>query len=189
MRLFVALALPEDLRQRLHGLQRGLAAAKWVRPESLHLTLRFIGEVDNGQAEDVDAVLSRVGGEPFDLAVGGLGQFGDSRKIRALWAGCEVSEPLVRLQAKIERALQVAGLPPEGRKFKPHITLARFKSAPGSGLEGYLEANGGFYHPPFPVTGFTLFSSYLSQEGALYRPEAEYPFNHAAALSPALHGE
>ena len=99
------------------------------------------------------------------------------------------SEPLIRLQAKIERALQVAGLPPEGRKFKPHITLARFKSAPGNGLEGYLEANGGFYHPPFPVIGFTLFSSYLSQEGALYRPEADYPFNHAAALSPALHGE
>ena len=175
MRLFVALSLPDDLRARLRGLAAGLPGASWVAPESLHLTLRFIGEVDRQDAEDIDAALAGIRCQRFPLTPAGLGQFGDGRRLRAVWIGVERSETLERLQAKVEQAVQRAGQPPEKRKFKPHVTLARFKSHPGGRLEDYFAAHALFRAAPFEVTGFTLYSSYLSHEGAIYTPEAVYP--------------
>ena len=179
MRLFVALPLPEDLRLRLQGLQQGLSAARWVKPENLHLTLRFIGEVDGGQAHDIDGALLRVRAEPFTLALRGVGHFGEGRKLRALWAGIAPEPRLGHLQGKIERAVQEAGLAPEGRKFKPHVTLARFNGdangAAGAPLKAYMAANLGFAAAPFAVDRFLLVSSFRAREGAIYRPEAEYP--------------
>ncbi len=189
MRLFVALLLPEDLRERLHGLQKGLSAARWVKPDNLHMTLRFIGEVDNGDAEDLDAALSKIDFDSFELSLDGMGHFGEGRKVRALWVGTAANEALMRLQAKIERAIQTAGFPPEGRKFKPHVTLARFKSSPGPRLADYLEAHGAFRSRTIPVKGFDLMSSFRSQDGSIYRSEAHYPFHPADAPLPALLGE
>jgi 2'-5' RNA ligase len=175
MRLFVALSLPETLRSRLCGLCSGLPGARWVAPENLHLTLRFIGEVDGREAEDIDAALSALRFPRFPLTLSGVGEFGDGRRLRSVWVGVESNELLERLQAKVEQAVQRAGQPPEKRRFKPHVTLARFKSHPGGKLQDYFTERALFRCPPFEVTGFTLYSSYLAHEGAIYAPEAVYP--------------
>lgn len=175
MRLFVALSLPDDLRGRICDLNSGLPGARWVASESLHLTLRFIGEVDRHDADDIDAALSGLRCRRFSLSLAGLGDFGDERRLRSVWVGVEPSSDLEHLQAKVEQALQRAGQPPEKRKFKPHVTLARFKSHPGGRLADYITEHALFRCPPFEVTDFKLYSSYLSGEGALYTPEAVYP--------------
>jgi RNA 2',3'-cyclic 3'-phosphodiesterase len=174
MRLFVALSLPADLRGRLCELNSGLPGARWVAPESLHLTLRFIGEVDRHDAEDIDAALAGLRCRRFFLTLAGLGEFGDERRLRSVWVGVEPNPELDHLQSKVEQALQRAGQPPEKRKFKPHVTLARFKSHPGARLADYITDHALVRCPPFEVTDFTLYSSYLSGEGALYTPEAVY---------------
>jgi 2'-5' RNA ligase len=174
MRLFVALSLPDDLRDSLSGLSCGLPGARWVAPENLHLTLRFIGEVAGHEAEDIDAALSGIRLPRFPLTLAGVGDFGDDRRLRSVWVGVEANATLERLQAKIEQAVQRAGQPPEKRKFKPHVTLARFKSHPGERLKDYFAQRSMFRAPPFEVTAFTLYSSYLSHEGAIYSPEAVY---------------
>ena len=175
MRLFVAITLPEDLRSSLGDLCSGLPGARWVAPENLHLTLRFIGEVEGHEAEDIDAALSGIRCERFFLTLAGVGDFGDGKRLRSVWVGVEPNGTLERLQAKVEQAIQRAGQPPEKRKFKPHVTLARFKSNPGGKLQSYFAERSLFRAPPFEVSEFTLYSSYLSHEGAIYSPEAVYP--------------
>jgi len=174
MRLFIALALPDILRERLCGLCSGLPGARWVAPANLHLTLRFIGEVDGHDAEDIDAALSGIHFPRFPLTLSGVGEFGDGKRLRSVWVGVEANEMLERLQAKVEQAVRRAGQPPEKRKFKPHVTLARFKSHPGARLESYFAERSLFRAAPFEVGGFTLYSSYLAHEGAIYSPEAVY---------------
>ena len=182
MRLFIALSLPEEVRERLSLLAGGLPGARWVAPESLHLTLRFVGEVDAPQAHDLDDVLSTIDLPEFELTLRGLGTFDEGRRLRSLWAGVEPNETLLRLQAKVESAAQRAGLPAERRKFKPHVTLARFKdNPPGNKLQEYLAAHGLFRCGPFPVEEFVLYSSFLAHTGALYSPEAVYPLERVAA--------
>lgn len=177
MRLFVALTLPDDLRSRLAGLCSGLPGARWVAPENLHLTLRFIGEVDGHEAEDIDAALSGIRFPRFSVTLSGVGDFGDDKRLRSVWVGVEANETLDRLKAKVDQAVQRAGQPPEKRKFKPHVTLARFKSHPGGKLQNYFAERSLFRAPPFEVGDFTLYSSYLSHEGAIYSAEAVYPLD------------
>ena len=180
MRLFVALTLPEDVRQRLSGLTNGLPGARWVKPENLHLTLRFLGEVDNLAAADVDDALAKIHCPGFDLALNGVGHFGEGRKLRALWVGVEANPDLMRLQEKIEQALIRVGLPPEPRKFKPHVTLARFKSNPGARLQTYLADHNLLRAGPIAMESFDLYSSFTSADGAIYRVEASYPLGPAS---------
>lgn len=175
MRLFVALSLPDEVREQLALLEDRLPGARWVPPENFHITLRFIGEVDGGQAEDIDAELTSLYGEGFELSLAGLGHFGEGSKTRALYARVEPTEPLLRLQQKVEQALQRTGCAPEGRKYKPHVTLARFRNGGGLELERYLVRHSLFRSAPFLVTDFVLYQSFLSGEGAIYREEAHYP--------------
>jgi len=175
MRLFIGLSLPDPVRDQLARLQNGLSGARWVAPESLHLTLRFIGEVDGGAAADIDTGLMSIRCESFPLQLAGVGQFGEGRKLRAVWAGVEAQPVLSRLQAKVEQAVQRAGLEPERRKFKPHVTLGRFKgngSAPDLGP--YFASHALFRSDPIVVSEFVLFSSHLAASGAVYREEAAY---------------
>lgn len=181
MRLFVAIPLPETQRLQLGALANGLPGAKWVRPENFHLTLRFLGELDGQQGSDIDMALEAIRSPAFDLTLEGVSHFGEGRKLRSLWAGVSANGDLVRLHDKIEQAVIRAGLPPEGRKFKPHVTLARFKSNPGGKLHDYIADHSLFRAPPFRVEAFTLYSSFLSAGGAIYRPEAEYPLEQLAA--------
>ena len=142
--------------------------------------MRFLGELDGGEAADVDAALGQIRMPGFSLELEGISHFGEGRKLRALWAGVRPNPALMRLQAKIEQAVIRAGLPPEKRKFKPHVTLARFKSNPGGAkLQAYLAQNALFRAEPFDVDHFTLYSSFLSSSGAIYRPEASYPLEPA----------
>jgi 2'-5' RNA ligase len=182
MRLFVAVSLPEEVCATLAVLANGLPGARWVDSGNLHLTLRFLGDLDAGDAADVDAALSRIRAPAFDMSIAGLGHFGEGRKLRALWVGVAANPALVRLHERIEQALVRAGLPPEGRKFKPHITLARFKSNPGARLLSYLAEHNLVRAGPFPVDDFKLYSSFLSAQGAIHLVEASYPLEPRGAV-------
>jgi 2'-5' RNA ligase len=184
MRLFIAITLPEDQRARLAALANGLPGARWINQDNLHLTLRFLGELDGGEAADIDVALAQIRTPGFTLGLEGISHFGEGRKLRALWAGVRPNPLLMRLQAKIEQAVIRAGLPPEKRKFKPHVTLARFKSNPGGAkLHAYLAQHALFRAEPFDVDRFTLYSSFLSSSGAIYRPEAHYPLEPAEGVA------
>jgi 2'-5' RNA ligase len=174
MRLFVAIPLPEDLCTRLSGFAGGLDNTRWVEPDNMHLTLRFLGELDGREMADVDAALAGIDAPAFDMELKGLGTFGSAKKVQALWVGVEGPEPLYRLQTKVEQAVQRAGCDPERRKFKPHVTLARFKGPPGRKLQDFLQQYGLFKSGPIYVDRFRLYSSLLTQKGPIYRTEAEY---------------
>ena len=175
VRLFTAIALPFDLRQRLAFLGGGIPGARWVAPENMHLTLRFIGEVDEGQMEDINAALLGVEAPRFDLTLAGIGHWETKGRATALWAGVEKSPELLHLHDRVEAALVRAGLPPEPRKFAPHVTLARLKNPPASRVGDFLREYGPFRAPPFAVEEFVLYSSILTAAGPIYREEAFYP--------------
>lgn len=178
IRLFVGLALPEATRFRLSGLAGGVPGARWVAPENLHVTLKFIGEVDNGLAEDIDIALASVECEPFELELSGVGFFGQASKARILWGGLVPNDALNRLYGRIETALEAIGIARETRNFAPHVTLARLKKAPAGRLETFVAEHDGFTDGPVEISAFTLFSSYLASTGAVYTPEAVYPLEN-----------
>ena len=173
IRLFVALELPEAVRDRLGMLQGGVPGARWAHDDQLHLTLRFIGEVDDNVGHDIDDALSGIRAPGFELELSGVGEFG-GKNPRALWAGVETSEALLHLQRKIETALQRIGLEAEPRKFTPHITLARLKATPQGRVMDYLVDHALYASAPFTVGAFVLYSSHLSPNGSLYRAEHSY---------------
>ncbi len=179
MRLFAAILLPEDVRFRLARLASGLPGARWVPEENYHLTLRFIGEVDNAAAETLADALSTVGGEGFDIEIASLGSFGGARP-RAVWAGVAEAASLAMLRRRVETALSRAGLPPEGRKYTPHVTLARTAGARPAAIAAWLGSHGAFRIPPFAVEGFSLMSSRLGGAAPVYREEVRYPFGGEA---------
>jgi len=175
IRLFVAIDLPGELRQRLAMLCHGPGGANWVAPENLHLTLRFIGEVQEPEIEEIVGRLRAIHSPPFVLTLAGAGHFESRRRVRALWIGIERSPALIALQGRVEAALQRAGLAPEGRRFSPHVTLARLKSGAPAEAHRWLAANGMFRAMPFTVAGFVLYSSRLGRGGASYLPVEEFP--------------
>ena len=174
LRLFVALALPAALKAQLAVLSGGIPGAKWVPPENYHLMLRFIGEVESWRAQEVDDALATIRARPFELSLRGLGTFEKGGRIHALWVGAEKTEGLAFLQSKVETALQRIGLEPERRRFAPHVTLARTERAPQEKLIGFVQAHNLFRAPPITVDSFTLYSSRLGKEQAVYVPEVEY---------------
>jgi RNA 2',3'-cyclic 3'-phosphodiesterase len=173
MRLFVALALPDAIAASLLRLQVGVPGARWEPRERLHLTLRFIGEADGALSADIDDVLSALDVSGFEMALHGVGAFGD-RIPQSLWAGVRDPAPLRHLQRKIESALQRLGLEADGRKFSPHVTLARLKRTPRGAVADFLSDHALYASEPFAVTRFVLFSSTLSPSGSKYAVEQEY---------------
>lgn len=174
IRLFVALALPAELKAQLAMLSGGIPGAKWVPPENYHLTLRFIGEVESWRAQEVDHGLAAIRARPFELSLRGVGTFEKGGRISALWVGVEKTESLAFLQSKVETALQRVGLEPERRRFAPHVTLARTDRAAPEKLVTWVQAHNLFRAPPVLVESFTLYSSRLGKEQAVYVPEVEY---------------
>lgn len=169
LRLFVALALPSELKLAVSTLCGGLPKARWVDPGNYHITLRFIGEVDEGMASDIDAALSRLKAPRFVVTLAGIGSFSG----RELWVGVERNAALTHLRDKIERVLVKVGLEPEGRRYTPHVTLARLKSGEGR-LQSFLDAHALYRAAPFPVTQFSLVASYLTKAGSIYEDQANY---------------
>jgi 2'-5' RNA ligase len=174
IRLFVALEIPEAIRTRLALLEGGVPGARWAGEEQMHLTLRFIGEVDENVAHDIDDALAGIRAPAFTLELAGVGEFG-GKNPRALWAGVRANDALLHLQKKIETALQRIGLPAEERKFSAHVTLARMRSAPREKVVQFLTHHALFASGPFPVDRFVLFSSQLGSGGSVYHSERTYP--------------
>ena len=175
-RLFVAIRPPEPVRDLLLDTMDDSADFRWQGDGQLHLTLRFIGEVERPLADDLADALTRIRAARFAIRVSGVGRF-EQRNSGALWAGVEPKEPLAALAAKVERACQSAGLEPERRAFHPHITLARWKGRRTREVQAYLERTGGLFSDPFAVDEFILFESRLSRHGAHYEPVATYPLS------------
>jgi 2'-5' RNA ligase len=177
LRLFVGIGFPPELKLRLSLLCSGVPGAKWVDPGNFHLTLRFIGEVGEDIAADIGDALSRLRARRITIQIAGTGVFGGD-KPHSLWAGVERSAELVGLRDKVEQALIRAGLPPEPRKFAPHVTLARLRNPPLDKLREFLTANAQFRAEPLPVEGFSLIASFQTKAGSVYEDQAEYPLSH-----------
>jgi 2'-5' RNA ligase len=173
-RLFVAIRPPEEIRDLLIDAMDDSPDFRWQDEEQLHLTLRFIGEVERPVAKDLAAVLGHVRAQPFQLHIAGVGRF-EQRSSGALWAGAEPKAPIAALAAKVERACQQVGLEPERRAFHPHITLARWKGHRTRELADFLERRRCLSSDPFEVTEFILFESRLSKHGAHYEEVERYP--------------
>jgi RNA 2',3'-cyclic 3'-phosphodiesterase len=175
-RLFVAIRPPEAIRDLLIDTMDDSSDFRWQDDEQLHLTLRFIGEVDRPVAEDLAAALGRIQAERFELRVAGVGRF-EQRNSGALWAAVEPKPPLAALAAKVERVCQSVGLEPERRAFHAHITLARWKGRRTREVHDFLEQTRGLTSEPFTIDEFILFESRLSRHGAHYDAVASYPLS------------
>ena len=179
-RLFTALALPDDTRMWLSNLRGGLRGARWIDPENYHITLRFIGDVDERVADEAAFTLSRISRPPFEVRLAGLGSFGGKRP-HSVWARVEPCPGLMELQAEQERRLQRLGLPAEARRFTPHVTIARLRGGTARDVADWLALFGGFSAPAFTADHFNLLSSRASFGGGPYLTEETYPLAYADA--------
>lgn len=176
-RLFVALAMPEEIGGELDRLCTGLPAVRWTDADDFHLTLRFIGEVDHPTFYEIGENLASIQLAPFELALRGLGTFPPRGAPHTLWVGVEESEGLQQLRRRIDRSLRETGVEAERRNFVPHVTIGRFREPPPEDRFGsWLARRSLFRTASFPVSGFNLYSSVLRPEGALHHIEAAYDF-------------
>ena len=173
-RLFTALELPDPLRQQLGRLSVPLPGAKWVEPENLHLTLRFAGDIDGRKARDFADELSQISVPVFSIRLAGLGAFGGNDP-HTIWAGVEAGPELENLAKANERAARAAGLPPETRKFKAHVTLARMRGTSPDQVARILERHGAYKSELITIEQFVLFSSRPSTGGGPYAVEEVFP--------------
>lgn len=173
-RLFVAIRPPERIRALLLGAMGGVGGARWQDEDQLHLTLRFIGEVDRHQAGDVQAALGGIHHPGFEVSLNGIGTFDRRGRPETIWAGVEPQDPLKMLHKKVDQALLRVGVEPEQRAYLPHITLARLKRSSRS-VRGLIEEAGGLRSEPFRVDHFALFESRLTTERAVYTILEHYP--------------
>jgi 2'-5' RNA ligase len=174
LRLFAGLEIPETVRARLDALRQPLPGAKWVEPQNFHITLRFAGDIDNRTAEEFAGFLSEIPADPFEIRLSDLGAFG-GREPRSLWVGVDGGEPLAALQRATERAARSAGLPPDGRNHKPHVTIARLRGTRPDTIARFLGSCGAFCTEPFIVTRFVLFSARPRVGGGPYVVEEAFP--------------
>ncbi len=177
-RLFVALRPPRVIRERLLGLMGGVPGARWQDDGQIHITLRFIGEVDSRMAEDVAAMLGSVRGAPLELRLNGCGMFDTRGRPNAIWAGVSPREALAALHRKTDQAIVRAGLEPERRAYLPHITLARLPGSAGP-VDRWLAEHAALASEPFAIDAMILYESHLGTGGANYEPVARYPLTGA----------
>ncbi|MFN4141015.1 RNA 2',3'-cyclic phosphodiesterase [Aestuariivirga sp.] len=178
-RLFTGLEIPGDVAFDLDLMRGGISGARWIDRDSYHLTLRFIGDIDEGLAREIDYALEGIDAKPFKLRLSGCGVFGGN-KPHALFVGVEESAELRRLQAMHERICQVLGLAPEGRKFAPHVTLARMKDPDLRALHSFVASHNLYKSRVFEVARFVLFSSRPSRGGGPYAVEESYQLQAGA---------
>lgn len=172
-RLFVAIRPPEPIRDRLIDAMDESPLLRWTGDEQLHLTLRFIGEVERPLANDIADALGQIRFPAFELRISGIGRF-DRKSGGALWAGVEPRKPVVELAAKVERACVSAGVEPERRAFHPHVTIARYNRRNAESARDFELRRSDLASQPFAVDRFIMFESHLSRHGAHYEQVAEY---------------
>jgi 2'-5' RNA ligase len=185
-RLFTALEIPAEVRSAISAVRGGLPGARWIDPENYHLTLRFIGDVDEPVAREAAFILGQVRRESFEIKLDTLSAFGGHRP-RAIVALVNPTRQLVELQAEHERLMRRIGLEPEGRKFTPHVTVARLRDSSSHQVAAYFSARGHFRAPAFEPERFVLYSSRDSVGGGPYVVEAEYPFLEAVTHRRQAH--
>jgi RNA 2',3'-cyclic 3'-phosphodiesterase len=175
IRLFAAIAIPPEIGAGLVRRQQGLPGAKWRPTDAFHLTLRFAGEISEALADDLDAELDVVDGEALTLSLEGVGSFQDGNDIHAVWAGVAENPALRHLAARCEKAARKAGLAPDKRLWRPHVTLAYLRRADPANVAAWVQSHSLLKSPPFRVTRFGLYSSWLGHAGSVYRLERSYP--------------
>jgi 2'-5' RNA ligase len=181
MRLFVALSIPDSIARQMMLLQGGVPGARWQTREQLHLTLRFIGEVDGRDARALEDALAAIDAPAFELQLHGVGQFGNKQP-HTLWAAARQNDLLDHLQRKVDNAIRRVGQPQDAHKFSPHVTLARLRNPELDKVRQWLTANALFTSNELSVDAFCLYSSKLTSDGSIYRVEQEYPLR-------GFHGE
>lgn len=186
-RLFTGIEIPPSIAQALATLRGGLPGARWIDPENYHMTLRFIGDVDDTVAGEVISLLGRVRRRPFELRVEDLKSFG-GRTPRAVVATIGPMPAVIELQAEHERLMQRVGIEPEGRKYIPHVTLARLRESSSRQVADYLALRAPFRSAPFNVSRFVLFSSRASIGGGPYVVEAAYPLSEDRYQTSGIKG-
>ena len=174
-RLFVAIDLPDEAKDLLEPLCHGVPGARWMRDRQFHLTLRFLGEVEGPVARAVAEALHAVRSAPFELQLQGVGHFPPRGMPRVLWAGVGRSPELLEVHRQVEKVVRRAGLPPEERKFAPHVSLARLHATPLPRVLQFLRDNAALRSAPFLVDGLQLFRSVLGHDGAQHVLQASYP--------------
>ena len=184
-RLFVAIRPPRPIRERLLAAMGGIRGARWLDEDKLHLTLRFIGEVDRHVAGDVHAALGSVHHPGFEIALSGIGTFERRGEPTTVWAGVAPHEPLKALHKKIDQACLRAGVEPDRRAYAPHITLARLGRDSGP-VQGLIEDSGVLSSEPFAVDSFTLYESELGADGPVYSMVASYRLDQAPQAVSSL---
>jgi RNA 2',3'-cyclic 3'-phosphodiesterase len=173
-RLFAGLELPAHISQILAFLRNGLSGARWIEASDYHVTLRFIGDISDRQANDIDSLLCDVARSPMTITLTGLDIFGGD-KPHSLYASVEVTQPLITLQAELERIVRSCGMPPDKRRFQPHVTLARLRKTSPLDVADYLERRGYFPTQRFVAKRFVLYSARASVGGGPYKVETTYP--------------
>ena len=174
IRLFAAVDPPPEIVSALAARQHGVPGARWRPPESLHITLRFFGDIAENLAADLDAELAAIDIPMFELSLEGAGCFGDGADIEAIWAGVGESPPLRRLARRCETAARRAGLKAETRNYRPHVTLAYLRRPDPAAVGAWIQANNLLRSPPFRIGRFGLYSSWRTREGSRYRRERLY---------------
>lgn len=177
MRLFTAIMIPDEIKDKLQELFTPIEGVKWQSKSQMHLTLRFIGEVDEETADEVVDELRQVQIQPFDINLGHIGTFPESGKPKVIWIGIAPNKRLQELHGQLENACQDVGLEPDDRSFKPHITLGRNKSADPEKIIKYVDHQVVPDFDPIPVRDFCLFRSELTPRGAIYHIEKKYPLH------------
>ena len=174
LRLFTGLEIPHDIKSELDIMKGGIAGARWIERDSYHLTLRFIGDVEEGRAQDLAEALDAVVVPSFVTRLKGLGAFGGA-KPHALYANAEMTPEMKRLQAAHERVCQQVGLVGVTRKFTPHVTIARLRRADPGDVQRYIAAHNLYESRAFEVDRFVLYSARPSRGGGPYAIAADYP--------------
>lgn len=177
LRLFTGLMLPEVLRKRLVSMQGGIPGARWTSLENFHVTLNFIGDCDEGAAEDVDEALSTVHSPQFVLGLSGTGSFSQGEWARVLWMGVHAGAPLSHLKDKIDRALEGRHLPVENRRYVPHVTMANLKQVDELKVAHFMQEYNLFRSIPFEARDFHLFNSVRTKNGPAYEVLKSYPLS------------
>ena len=175
-RLFIALPVPEEVADELLALQSGVPDARWVPAENFHVTLCFAGEVQGGTMRDLEEELSDIAGSRFPLAIAGVEQFSSGKQPRALVALVERNDRLEWLQQKVSTVARNCGIEVERRKFRPHVTLARFPNGAeiGHHLAQFMASHSRFRVGPWLADHFALYSSRSGRNGSIYTQEAAY---------------
>lgn len=187
-RLFAGIELPDDVRDELRRLKAPIPGARWIDAGNLHLTLRFAGDLDPVRASEFAAALSEINASAFSLTIAGTGTLGGNTPA-ILYAGVAKCPELEALQRATEKAARRAGLPPETRSFKPHITLARLNHAREEALARYLERHARFSAGAMFVSQFVLFSSRPNVGGGPYAVEEAFHLIGGIGDSAGLDGD